>query len=122
MESRIEEYILKHSNDNQLIFHELRQIILNASPKINEKYAYQCPFYYFKRPLAYLYTTAKNPNNVILGFCQGAQLSNDQGLLVASDRKQIRHIVCGNYNEVPWNAIREIVNEAVLLQEFTSDK
>lgn len=113
----IENYIQNQPELYRRVFHQLRILILNSSPKIIEKYSYQCPFYYYKKPLIYIYTSKKKPNKVLLGFCQGAQLSNVQHLLTATDRKQIRLIEIDVKSKPKLNLIKEIVNEAILLQD-----
>lgn len=114
---QVDKYIHDHPENQQIIFLQLREIILNSSPKIVEKFSYQCPFYFYKKPLCYLYTSKKKSDKILLGFCQGAELSNERGLLTATNRKQIRLIEMDVNDKLNLHIIREIINEAILLQD-----
>ncbi|MDH5366580.1 MAG: DUF1801 domain-containing protein [Cyclobacteriaceae bacterium] len=115
---QIENYIQNQSENHRIIYYKLRELILKASPKIVEKFSYQCPFYYYRKPLCYMYTSKKKKEKVLLGFCQGVQLSNEQGILTAIDRKQIRILEVNTNKKTDWLLVREVLNEAVLLQEI----
>ena len=114
-------YIQDQPERYRLIFHQLRDLIINSSPKITEKFSYQCPFYYYKRPLCYLYTSKMKPEKLLLGLCQGAQLSNVHEVFTATERKQIRLVEIDVNKNLELDTIREIVNEAIILQDIIYD-
>lgn len=80
-----------------------------------EKMRYKIPFYDHKSWVCYL-NPVKN-GGVELAFVRGNQLSNDQGLLQANNRKQIRGITMFKVAEIPEREILEIVQEALILDE-----
>ena len=112
------------------IFQHLHNLILETEPRLIEKMNYGVPYFVRNRMVCFIWPvsapnapTAKNQtwNDTIvsLGFCYGNKLSNDQGLLLAEGRKQvyiIRFRSMKDFN-VMENSIKEIVQEAVLLDE-----
>ena len=58
---------------------------------------------------------------VALGFCQGAQLSNEHGLLTG-EGKLVRLIEFDIHKTYDMNLVRETIQEAVLLQEILYKK
>ncbi len=50
-------------------------------------------------------------------FIRGYELSNAQGLLESKGRKQVLSIDFSSVSEIPKDAIREIINEALYLDE-----
>ena len=117
--SAVDAYIGNIPEQEQMLWETLRQIILEQSPKIVEEIKYRIPFYSYKGMLCYL-----NPNKaggVVLGLCRGNQLSNEQGLLVASDRKMIRHIIINSVEEAEQLPLPEVLQEALMVNELISE-
>lgn len=84
-------------------------------PEVTSKIRYKIPFYYRKSWICYL-----NPikvDKVELAFPRGNELSNEQGLLQANGRKQVRGAIFETVDEIPWQSIHEIFQEAFLLDE-----
>lgn len=79
------------------------------------KIRYKIPFYYQKSWVCYL-----NPlksGGVELAFVRGNELSNVQGLLDHKDRKQIAGITLDSLKDLPEQALREVIVEALVLDE-----
>jgi hypothetical protein len=76
---------------------------------------YRIPFYYRHSWICYL-----NPvqnEGVELAFTRGNELSNAQGLLRSAGRKQVYGIVLCDPADVSGDALLEVLNEALLLDE-----
>jgi hypothetical protein len=50
-------------------------------------------------------------------FPRGNELSNEQGLLEERGRKQVRGVIFNKLSDIPWPALREILQEAIVLDE-----
>ncbi|MDX1641781.1 MAG: DUF1801 domain-containing protein [Balneolaceae bacterium] len=72
-------------DDERSIVHYLRDLVLSTLHPIEEKLAYNVPFYYGQSRICYIWP-ASIPwggvnHGVILGFCRGYLLSDDIGYL-----------------------------------------
>ena len=111
----VENYIYQLDGNQRkitLYFHDLFTRELNLMDKIR----YKIPFYYAKSWICYL-NPIKN-DAIELVFIRGNELSNVQGLLDSKGRKQVAGITFQTIEERPENAIREIIHEAILLDEM----
>lgn len=109
-----EEFIMQHEGTQQDILLYLHNMIINH-PGITTKISYKLPFYYRKSWLCYLNPVKKD--GVELAFTRGRELSNEQGLLDFNDRKLVASITIYSLKDIPENTIREILQEAILLDE-----
>ncbi|MEQ9036385.1 MAG: DUF1801 domain-containing protein [Gracilimonas sp.] len=94
-----------------LYFHNL----LTSFPTVSSAIKYRIPFYDQKTWVCYL-NPLKN-GKVSLCFLRGYELSNEQGLLESKGRKQVLSVDFGSVDEIPKDTIREIINEALFLDE-----
>lgn len=97
-----------------LLIHNLLTEDLNLTAKLR----YKIPFYYRKTWICYI-----NPgkdNTVELAFVRGNELSNAQGILDSKGRKQVWSIALTTPAEIPTEALTEIIQEAVLLDEMVA--
>lgn len=94
----------------------IRGILLEASPQMREEWRYKsAPFYYHRRWMAYL---ALQKGDLILGFIQGRDLIDPEGLLERTDHKLIRHYKPpAPPARLPDDALRRLINEAVAVNE-----
>ncbi len=91
--------------------HEMLTVEFNLEPKLR----YGIPFYYKKSWICYL-----NPlkeDKLELAFLRGSELSNEQGLLDARNRKMVKGIELSDLRSIPVRPIREIIHEAILVDE-----
>lgn len=89
--------------------------IITSLPEITGKIRYKIPFYDHRSWICYL-----NPiggDRVELAFTRGNELSNEQGLLEARGRKQIRGVIFAAIEEIPGETVLEVLHEALLLDE-----
>jgi hypothetical protein len=108
-------FIAEQPEINRAILSRLQQLILASAPQLEEKLSYRIPFYYYFGRLCYL-----NPHRqgVDIGFCRGFELSNEQGLLEAKDRKEVKTITYRTPDVIAERPLREILQEALLLNEW----
>ncbi len=113
----VQAYIAERTHSQAQIMSVLRSIILDVGPHVEEKISYKVPFFYFHGPLCYL---SPKFDGVYIGFVRGHELSNEQGLLEINDRKYIRSIHFHSLAELheQSDAVRHILNEAALLNEY----
>lgn len=114
MEDEVQIYIDERDGNQKAIMQQLHQTITRF-PEVTAKIRYKIPFYYRKSWICYL-----NPvkgDKVEFAFTRGNELSNEQGLLQANGRKQVRGIIFNNVKQIPWTSIHEILQEAFLLDE-----
>jgi hypothetical protein len=100
-----------NQRDVMLYFHKL----LTDFPTVTASIKYRIPFYDQSTWVCYL-NPLKN-GKVSLCFIRGYELSNEQGLLESKGRKQVLSIDVETVEEIPKKSIREIVNEALFLDE-----
>ncbi len=80
------------------------------------KMRYKIPFYDGKSWICYL--NVLKDNCVELAFTRGDELSNEQGLLVAKNRKMVRSLMLDDLRSIPFDALNEIMQEAIILDEL----
>jgi uncharacterized protein YdhG (YjbR/CyaY superfamily) len=123
----VEDFIAELPADEKLIVKRLRSIILETEPRLQEKFSYGVPYFFHNRrvcfiwPISHLppgYTVpAEEKTKVTFGLCYGNLLSNDQGLLLKEGRKQVYVIKYTSVKEIDEQAVREIIQEAALIDE-----
>jgi len=95
----------------------VRSWILDLGPHTQEKISYKIPYFSFYGAMCYI-----NPHEdgVDLGFTKGYELSNDQGILEAKGRRQVKSVTFHSVAELEENedTIRHILNEAAILNEY----
>ena len=110
----VEQFILDLDDPQKSIMQYLDDL-LREYPEITPKIRYGIPFYYRKSWICYL-----NPikdQGVELAFTRGNELSNAQGILQDKGRKQVMGMEVFGLSEVPVNELRQVVQEAIILDE-----
>jgi hypothetical protein len=110
------DYIYRQDENRKQIMLYLHELLMSF-PEVTSKLSYKIPFYYRKSWICY-FNPAK-PEGVELGFPRGYELSNEQGLLEAKDRKMVKSITFKTLNDIPQQEVKEIINEALILDEIT---
>lgn len=111
-------YIENQPDKIRVLMRSLRNMIIDSLPYCEEKITYVIPFFYFKRRMCYLYSSNKKKDLVILGFCQGAKLSNEQNILVG-DGTVVRTIEFDLHQPPDMRMVQEVISEAVILQQIS---
>ncbi|MEL6593493.1 MAG: DUF1801 domain-containing protein [Bacteroidota bacterium] len=83
--------------------------------ELEAKIRYKVPFYFRHSWICYL--NPVKPEGIELVMLRGNELSNAQGLLEARGRKQVSGIIFTNVSEIQTDLIREILHEAIILDE-----
>lgn len=84
-------------------------------PGISVKINYGTPFYYRNSWICYL--SCLKQGGVEIAFTRANELSNEQKLLDFRNRKQDAGIILNNIHEIRWAELREILQEALLLDD-----
>lgn len=123
----VEDFIASLTGTEKLLVRRLRSLILETEPRLQEKLSYGVPYFFHRRRICFLWPSSCIPcsesrpvpvhGEVTLGLCYGNLLSNAQGLLLKEDRKQVYVIKFSALSQVDEQAVREIIQEAVLLDE-----
>ena len=114
--------------EEHLIFHILRNLILETEPRLIEKMNYGVPYYVRNRMVCFIWPVSApnapaaknqtwNDTIVSLGFCYGNRLSNEQGILFAEGRKQVYIVRLRSMKDLRslQQPISEIIQEAVMV-------
>lgn len=120
--SAVEDYIRERPEPQRGLLLRLRQMMFAASPRMREKIRYKVPFY--DCPRWFCYTNPLKSGGVEVGFLRGNELSNEQGLLEARDRRTIRGVTLMNFDDLARKeeALLEIIQEALLLEELNPER
>jgi len=112
--TEVENLIYEFENPQReimLFFHKL----LTDEYLLTNKITFKNPCYYKNSWICYL--KPLKDGKVELAFMRGNELSNNQGILENNGRKQLRSIEFTSIKEIPIVFIKEILNEAILLDE-----
>lgn len=115
----VDEFIAEAAPSSRLLLQSLRELIRGAHPMIEEKMRYRIPFYDYKGMLFFL-----NPrkDTIELGICNGAKLYDEDGILSATDRKIIRHLVITSLKDTRKPEVRAILQQAIMVRELEEKK
>jgi hypothetical protein len=114
----VDDYIAAQPADSQFRLRSLRKLILDAVPQVGESIKYGIPFYTYHGLLCYL---NPKPDYVDFGFCQGVELSDEAGLLYG-DNKEIRKVQVTELTGPLMQSLRQLVQEALLVNEERKKK
>lgn len=114
MSSSVKEFFLELEPPLQDIGRFLDDL-LQEEFGLQPKWRYRLPFYYKKSWICYL--SPKGNKIMELAFTRGNELSNEDGLLLDLGRKQVKSLLITSIRELDSQALRKIINEAVLLDE-----
>ena len=110
----VEDFIYSLEGKQQELLLFLHQL-LSTYPEVEDKIRYKIPFYYRKSWICYL-----NPikgEKIELVFIRGNELSNASGLLDARGRKQVAGVIFEKTNDIPLEALSEVIQEALILDD-----
>lgn len=115
----IEDFIESREAATSALLHNLRRIILNAHPKMTERFMFNTAMFGVKNELCYFVVLNKN-SGIEVGFHRGFQMSNEQGLLEAKKRKFIHGVSFKDLEDFKKKevAFKEILQEAIILDNF----
>lgn len=102
----IEQFVAELPQPERDIFLCLRNILFECGYDLKEKMSYGVPFYYGPKRLFYLWPASipwggnHYKEGVLLGFCLGSLLNNEDHFLEGTDKKQIRQYCFRSVEEV----------------------
>lgn len=101
------------------IVEALRELIFSCLPDIEERLAYNVPFYYARKRLFFIWPSSIPwggiKTGVHLGFTRGRELTDPDGILHASKGKTMAGIRFHSTNDIPIDGIRTLIFEAAYL-------
>lgn len=97
----------------QEITNSLRELVFKASPEIIEEVKWSKPSYAQNGLVCYLATAKKHVN---LGFYQGSDLSDKEGVLQGTG-KQMRHIQVKKVQDIKPDLFISMIQEAIELNK-----
>ena len=113
--NNVSNYILSLEGKQKAIVRFLHER-LTSYHDLESKISYGIPMYKMKTWVCYI-----NPlktGGVDFVFTRGKSLSNEQGLLDSTGRKQVSGMILTDVSEIPERAIDEMVQEAILVDEL----
>ena len=111
----VEDFILQSSGHQQAVLHYFHHLFTDQL-QLTDKLRYKIPFYDGKTWICYL--NPKKGDKIELVFLRGQELSNAQGLLNDKGRKMVSGIEFTSVAEIPIDAVNEIIQEAIYLDEI----
>jgi len=115
----IEDFIESQDPLILALINKLRNLILNAHPKMRERFLFNTVMFGVKNELCYFVVLNKNIG-IEVGFHRGFQMSNEQGLLESKKRKFIHGITFKDLEDLKNREaiFKEILQEAIILDEI----
>ena len=114
----VEHFIDELSPRQKALAHRLRTVILDAIPEIDESMKWKIPFYSFNGILCFINPVAEH---IVIGFCNGALLSDEHKLLTGNG-KLVRHVVVKKMSDIQKPKLRNLLHEAMLFNVLKSQK
>lgn len=123
----VDEMILSLPKNELAIVKRLRGLVLECLPLATEKsyYGLGVPYYSRHRQICYIFPTSalygaedtKHEKSVTLGFCQGNRMSNEDGVLKAEGRRQVRVMYFNAVRDIKDDQVRALLFEAGMIDE-----
>lgn len=125
----VDEMIMSLPRNEQMIVKRLRDLVLECLPLATEKayYGLGVPYYSRHRQICYIFPASalygtedidhNEKRSVTLGFCQGNRMSNEEGILRAEGRKQVRVMYFHAIREINEDRVRALLFEAGMVDE-----
>jgi hypothetical protein len=120
-----EDFYYNLPEEEKAIVSRLRSIVQSVAPELTEKISYNVPYYFRHTRVCFIWPSSVKPgpkSGVALGFCKGYLLSNEQGILEKENRKEVYMITFHSLKDIKENLIREILLEAMLVDQETAKK
>jgi Domain of unknown function (DU1801) len=115
----IEDFIESQVPTISGLLFQLRDTILNAHPKMRERFLFNTAMFGVKNELCYFVVLKKN-SGIEVGFHRGFQMSNEQGLLESKKRKFIHGVTFKDLEDFKnkETSFKEILQEAIILDDI----
>lgn len=131
----VEEMITNLPKAEQVIVQRLRALVMECLPSATEKpyYGAGVPFYSHYRMICFIWPASvfwgpkrtpetQKAKGVLLGFCQGNLMANEERILMAEGRKQVYVMYFHSLNEVKEDKVRALLFEAALIDDAFGER
>lgn len=127
MQKTILQLIESLPDEQRIITHVLRQIIMETLPSYcKEKISYGVPFFYGNRSICLVWPAAVPrggiKEGVLLGFWYGNRLPDKENFLTHGTNKQIFYKIYKTAEEIEEAAVKNILQEAIELDSSFGKK
>jgi hypothetical protein len=113
--AEVESFLTRVPQDLRDIVLELRSVVAGACPEATERILWGGLSYHDSRrggPVkGAICQIEVERDRVLLGFIHGVRLADPKALL-QGDRLSKRYVVIWSYDEAPWEALRQLIEEA----------
>ena len=123
----VEEMILSLPTHEAAMVKRLRGLVFECLPLAAEKpyYGLGVPYYSRRRQMCYIFPSSalygtedkEHERSVTLGFCQGNKMFNENEMLKAEGRKQVRVIYFSRLREINEDQVRALLFEAGMIDD-----
>jgi hypothetical protein len=123
----VEEMILSLPKQEAAIVKRLRGLVFECLPLATEKpyYGLGVPYYSRRHQICYIFPSSAlygndddtHKKNVTLGFCQGNQMFNGNGMLKVEGRKKVRVMYFSKLQEISEDQVRALLFEAGMIDD-----
>lgn len=110
----VQDYIFEQDEAQRPLLNFVNHLF-SELPGVTSKIRYRVPFYYRKSWICYVNPIKKG--GIELCFLRANELSNTSGILDFKDRKQVAGIHIKRIEDIPLEALHEIIQEALLLDD-----
>ena len=111
----VESYIENQNEPMREMMDILRYIILSANTDMKEKISYGIPFFYMQKNICYLNQTKYGLD---LGIVKGIGINRNFPGLELKDRKQVKTIRFQKLDDIDFELIHQILDEAIKLDRI----
>ncbi|MFZ1306687.1 MAG: DUF1801 domain-containing protein [Ferruginibacter sp.] len=119
MSHYVDEYIDNLSETQQAIAKNLRSLLFNLVPEIQEKLSFKIPFYHYFGMFCYINAI---PNGIDLGLCRGKDLTGEFPSLELKGRAIVASVSLHSVKDIKEKEVREIIIAAALWNEEAKKK
>lgn len=119
MSPLVDTYIDNLSDTQQVITENLRRLLFDLVPGIQEKLSFKIPFYHYFGMFCYINAI---PNGIDLGLCRGKDLTEEFPSLELKGRAIVASVSLYSVKDIKQKEVREIIIAAALWNEEAKKK
>ena len=119
MSALVDTYIDDLSDSQQAIAKNVRRLLFNLVPEIQEKLSFKIPFYHYFGMFCYINAI---PNGIDLGLCRGKDLTGEFPSLELKGRAIVATLSLHSVKDIKQKEVREIIIAAALWNEEAKKK
>jgi hypothetical protein len=125
--SNVEEFLGHLPASERRIVERLRGIIFDCIPEVQEKLAYNVPFYYKRKRVCFIWPASVpwgkvKKEGVLFGLCRGNLIMDEINYFEKGDRKEIITKTFFRLNEIEEDLLKTFIFEAYHLDAETEKR